>query len=327
MPCRKSPHPRRPNRNTATDLNEPAGPRSDLPPSPADAIDSLITANFAQSCQFVDSPQPVGSHLRQHPVAARGIKTRLWTLVPALALLAATVAASPAATVESTATVQRIHDGKAIAIDGCPERVGGRARSPQQMSTGDSRACTRSNRLSVGGGNDVFVVLTSGELEISVLERLVLVESLGEALRSLAKASAPAPDPMLGLINGARAGQGRAPLQPLPATLASSNRAYAEPVLHQMIASGSCDHDLDAWQAFQARTARGPLQPVSEVLGCPVPSGRWNPERLLSLWLGSPHHNDILLNRPRASHAACIQLSEAGRTGVLCSFWAPAVGP
>jgi len=349
--------------------------------------------------------------------------SRLSFLLPALALLASTVAASPAATVESTATVQEILDGTAFAIDGRAARVGARARSPQQMSTGDSRAqlafsggasgrlnrfsslrlgsdcfllgagqilvsgrqnaCTRSSRLSVRGTNYVLEVLTSGEVEISVLEGSVMVESLrdgvptgepaetvgalqrvrlspagvllrrellsaealgailegpllrgfrtplphGEALRSLSQASAPAPDPLLRVINGARADQGRAPLQPLPATLASANKAYAEPVLRQLITSGSCDHDLDAWQAFQARSGGGALRPVSEVLGCPVQSGRWNPERLLSLWLGSAHHNDILLNRPRTSHAACVQLSEAGRTAALCSFWRPVAGP
>lgn len=348
--------------------------------------------------------------------------SRLSALVPALALLVATALAAPASTAASTATVREILDGTAFAIDGRPARVGERARSPQQMSTGDSRAqlafssgaagrlnrfsslrlgsdcfllaagqilvsgrqnaCTRSSRLSVRGTNYVLELLPSGELEISVLDGSVMVESLrdgvptgepalavdalqrvrlstagvllrremlsaealgailegplvrgfrtplphGEALRALASAPAPAApvsDPLLGLINGARAGQGRVPLQPLPATLASANSAYAEPVLRQLIASGSCDHDLDAWQAFQARTARGPLRPVSEVLGCPVLSGRWNPERVLNLWLGSPLHTDILLNRPRTSHAACVQLSEAGRTGALCSFWQP----
>ncbi|MCP9850371.1 FecR family protein [Cyanobium sp. Morenito 9A2] len=366
----------------------------------------------------------------------------LRALVPVLALLWAvpTVAApstAPASTAtSSTATVQEILDGRQVAIDERQVRVGARAHSPQQVSTGDSRAqlafssgaagrlnrfsrlrlgsdcfllgagqvlvsgkqnaCTRSSRLSVRGTNYVLDLLTFGELELSVLEGTVAVQSLrdgvptgeppvavesgqrvrlsasgallsrqllsaaalreilegplvqgfrsplpdGEALarltRSLASsipaapgptAAVPPSDPLLDLVNGTRAGGGRAPFQSLPVTLASANSAYAEPVLRQLIASGSCDHDLGAWQAFQARSASGSFRPVSEVLGCPVPSGRWNPERVLKLWLSSSHHTDILLNRPRTSHAACLQLSEGGRTGALCTFWVPATSP
>jgi len=121
------------------------------------------------------------------------------------------------------------------------------------------------------------------------------------------------------LINGARAGKGRAPLQLLPVALVAANIAYAQSVLRQLIATKTCDHNLPAWQAFQASSTGSRMRPMSEVLGCPEARGRWNPERLLSRWLGSPLHNDILLNRPRNSHAACVQLSEAGRIGVLCS--------
>lgn len=373
-------------------------------------------------------PAPLpGSLLTRH--GRRGLRA----LVSALALLAAAPAfAAPATAPPSTATIQEILDGRQVAIDERQARVGARAHSPQQVSTGDSRAqlafssgaagrlnrfsrlrlgsdcfllgagqilvsgqqnaCTRSSRMSVRGTNYVLDLLASGELELSVLEGSVAVQTLrdgvptgeppvaveagqrvrlsasgallsrqllsasalreilegplvqgfrsplpdGEALarraRSLASiippapdstAPAPAIDPMLGLINGARAGDGRAPLQPLPVTLAATNTAYAEPVLRQLIATGSCDHDLEGWQAFQARSAPGRLRPVSEVLGCPVPSGRWNPERVLNLWLKSSHHTDILLNRPRTSHAGCVQLSEGGRTGALCTFWVP----
>ncbi|MGB7564242.1 MAG: hypothetical protein WBM08_05765 [Prochlorococcaceae cyanobacterium] len=159
------------------------------------------------------------------------------------------------------------------------------------------------------------------------------LRALASALALLAAApafaapstSAPATpsDPIVNLINDARAGKGREPLQPLPASLAIANSAYAELVLRRLIANGSCDHDLQAWQTFQARSAAGRLRPVSEVLGCPVPSGRWDPKRVLSLWLKSSHHSTILLNRPRTSHAGCVQLSEAGRTGALCTFWVP----
>lgn len=141
---------------------------------------------------------------------------------------------------------------------------------------------------------------------LAVASLALLAGAIGAAPATPAPTPVPAPDPLLDLINGARSGRGRPPLQPLPDPLAIAAAAYAEPVLRQLIASGSCDHDLAAWQAFQARSARGPLRPVSEVLACPVPSGRWNPERVLSLWLASPHHTDILLNRPRTSHAACL---------------------
>ncbi|MCP9916327.1 hypothetical protein [Cyanobium sp. ATX 6F1] len=358
------------------------------------------------------------------------IRRGLRALVPALALLWAvpTVAApstAPTSTASSsTATVQEILDGRQVAIEERQVRVGARAQSPQQVSTGDSRAqlafssgasgrlnrfsrlrlgsdcfllgagqvlvsgkqnaCTRSSRMSVRGTNYVLDLLASGELELSVLEGTVAVQTLregvptgeppvavlagervrlsasgallsrqllsaaalreilegplvqgfrsplpdGEALARLARSlasSAPAPssDPIVSLINGVRTGNGRAPLQSLPVTLAAANTAYAEPVLRQLIATGSCDHDLGAWQAFQARSAAGRLRPVSEVLGCPVPSGRWNPERVLNLWLSSSHHTDVLLNRPRTSHAACVQLSDGGRTGALCTFWVP----
>ncbi len=128
-------------------------------------------------------------------------------------------------------------------------------------------------------------------------------------------------DPLVNLINGSRAAKGSAPLQLLPVALVAANVAYAQSVLRQLIVTKTCDHNLPAWQAFQASSTGSRLRPMSEVLGCPEARGSWNPERLLSRWLGSPLHNDILLNRPRNSHAACVQLSEAGRIGVLCSFW------
>ncbi|MGB7563336.1 MAG: FecR domain-containing protein [Prochlorococcaceae cyanobacterium] len=120
-----------------------------------------------------------------------------------------------AARAADAATVQEILDGKELYIDSKPARVKEKATTPQQLSTGNSRAqlafeggaagrlnrfsqlklgancflldkgqilvsgkqngCTKSSRMSVRGTNYVIDVSDSGDAELSVLEGSVEV--------------------------------------------------------------------------------------------------------------------------------------------------------
>jgi hypothetical protein len=131
-------------------------------------------------------------------------------------------------------------------------------------------------------------------------------------------------DPLVETINRYRAQAGRPALQPLPADLASRNAAYLAPVLEELLASRDCDHDRSRWGAFQNRmAASGPLMPTSEVIACPMPAGAWNPERIVSRWMGSPLHTQILINRPRARAIDCVRLERSGRAVGICTLWSP----
>lgn len=137
---------------------------------------------------------------------------------------------------------------------------------------------------------------------------------------------AAVPDSLSASINAARAQAGRPPLQLLPAALAERNSTYLRPVLEQVLTSNACDHDLGRWQAIQAEAAaqQAPLIPTSELIACPRASAQWNPAAIVSQWLTSPLHTNILLNRPRASHIGCVRLDRAGRTVAMCTLWSPA---
>ena len=131
-------------------------------------------------------------------------------------------------------------------------------------------------------------------------------------------------DPLVETINRFRAQGGRPELLPLPADLATKNAAYLVPVLEGVLASRDCDHDRSSWGAFQNRMAQtATLMPTSEVIACPMPAGAWNPETIVSRWMGSPLHTQILINRPRARAIDCVRLERSGRAVAICTLWSP----
>ena len=116
-------------------------------------------------------------------------------------------------------------------------------------------------------------------------------------------------------------------MQPLPAGLATQNAAYLTPVLQGILDSSDCDHDRSRWEAFQSRMAStASLMPTSEVIACPMPAGSWNPEVIVSRWMSSPLHSQILINRPKARHLDCVRLDRSGRTVGICTLWSPVSG-
>jgi hypothetical protein len=73
-----------------------------------------------------------------------------------------------------------------------------------------------------------------------------------------------------------------------------------------------------------AATAR--LMPTSEMIACPMPAAAWNPEVIVSRWMGSPLHTQILINRPRARAIDCVRLERSGRAVAICTLWSPVAG-
>lgn len=129
-------------------------------------------------------------------------------------------------------------------------------------------------------------------------------------------------DALVEAINGLRRRHGLAPLEPLPDPIEARNRDYLEPVLKQILASPSCDHDLPRWQSLQveARSAL-PMRPVSELIACPRPTHRWDPAEIISTWMASRLHQDLLLNRPNATHISCNSASNAVSRTAVCVTW------
>jgi len=140
--------------------------------------------------------------------------------------------------------------------------------------------------------------------------------------------AAPGPslsrDPLVEIINRYRAQAGRPALEPLPAPLAAANAAHLAPVLEAVLNSPDCDHDRSRWGAFQERmAATASLMPTSEVIACPMPAAAWNPEVIVSRWMGSSLHTQILINRPKARAIDCVRLERSGRAVAICTLWSP----
>jgi len=119
----------------------------------------------------------------------------------------------------------------------------------------------------------------------------------------------------LNLIHGARAGGTR--------SLAALARRLVAAISPYAIRAAETDrpprlrHNLPAWQAFQARLYGFRMRPSSES-GCPEGRGPLEPlERLLSAG-SAALHTTFFFESPAQSHAACVQLSEAGRIGGPC---------
>ncbi len=205
--------------------------------------------------------------------------------------------ASPA----GSAVVQEILDGRELFIERRQAQVQERAFTPELVHTQKSR----------------------GEQEVAALEALVQHRFPG-----VIAAAPPRPalsrDPLVETINRYRAQGGRPDLKPLPADLATQNAAYLVPVLEGVLNSRDCDHDRSSWGAFQERmAASGGLMPTSEVIACPMPAAAWNPELIVSRWMGSALHTQILINRPKARAIDCVRLERSGRAVAICTLWSP----
>ncbi len=132
----------------------------------------------------------------------------------------------------------------------------------------------------------------------------------------------PTEDALVQAINGLRLRHSRAPLEPLPDTFEARNREYLEPVVNQILSSPICDHDLPRWEALQAEARAGlTMRPVSELIACPRPASSWDPQEIISVWMTSPLHQDLLLNRPRATHISCLGASNGASRTAVCVNW------
>lgn len=156
---------------------------------------------------------------------------------------------------------------------------------------------------------------------------MVMHRLCGSVLGLLALVAGPGlaqpADPLVRSINAARRAAGLPALQPLPPALVESNSAYLRPLLTELLASRTCNHDLHRWQAFQAAAAgRFSLTPASEVMACTANTRGWGADRIVGQLLASPVHAGILLNRPRLQFVDCLRADADGRAAAVCTLWA-----
>ncbi len=228
------------------------------------------------------------------------------------------------AVLEGALELQRLVDGRPL--DAAPILVAGGNRVGLS-SQGDvlwQRPLTAADYAAILRG-PLFQGFTAPLPGMAALEAFVQRRFPGV----IATSSSPAPsrDPLVETINRYRAQGGRPALESLPAPLATQNAAYLVPVLEGVLASRDCDHDRSSWGAFQNRmAATSKLIPTSEVIACPMPVGAWNPEVIVSRWMGSPLHTQILINRPRARAIDCVRLERSGRAVAICTLWSPVAG-
>ncbi len=150
----------------------------------------------------------------------------------------------------------------------------------------------------------------------------LLEQALGAVTPGLTLSCGARPEPaLMAAINTMRLTQGRPRLQPLPEQLADRNCRYLAPVLRRLLSSDICDHDRDRWQALVDEHAEASdLSPMSELIACPGPTPL-RADAVLSRWLQSPLHHDLLLQRPRAAALDCVGLTLAGRSAAICTTW------
>jgi hypothetical protein len=225
---------------------------------------------------------------------------------------------------EGALELQRLEDGRPIDERPIVVAGGNRVRLSSQGKVVRQRPLTA----------DDYVAILQGPLFRGFTEPL----PGGDALETFLKRRFPgvlqatssdtlSADPLVAGINRFRQRSGRPALQPLPAALAEQNAAYLAPVLQGILDSSTCDHERSRWDSFQSRmAATGNLMPTSEVIACPMPAGSWNPDGIVSRWMGSPLHTDILINRPRARSIDCVRLVRSGRAVAICTLWSPVKG-
>jgi len=153
-------------------------------------------------------------------------------------------------------------------------------------------------------------------------QQALLEQALGAVTPGLSLACGARPEPALTAeINRMRQAQGRPALQSLPSQMAERNCRYLAPVLRRILISDGCDHDRDRWQALVDEHAEGDvLSPMSELIACPGPTPI-QADAVVRLWLQSPLHHDLLLQRPRATALDCVGLTLDGRSAAMCTTW------
>lgn len=157
----------------------------------------------------------------------------------------------------------------------------------------------------------------------------LLQQALAAQAPGLSLACAAATEPALAdAINSLRRQQGRPELRPLPPKTAERNCRHLAPVLRSILSSDRCDHDRSRWQALldEHEQGSGGLSPLSELIACPVAPPLQAAE-VVRLWLQSPLHRDLLLNRPRASALDCQAMTLVGRTAAICTTWQGMAAP
>ncbi len=133
---------------------------------------------------------------------------------------------------------------------------------------------------------------------------------------------------LMASINAARIRAGRSPLPGLPEEQSQANCTYLEPILRRLMASSDCSHNIQLWEAFQREAQRRfGRQPTSEVIACPRSGTAWDPTLIIDTWLSSSLHQDILLNRTRATHVDCVRFDQGDRSVGVCTFWSDAFYP
>ncbi|MCP9785069.1 FecR family protein [Cyanobium sp. N5-Cardenillas] len=225
------------------------------------------------------------------------------------------------AVLEGSVELQPLADGRPL--DGAPILVAGGTR----VRLSSLGALLGQRPLTA----DDYAAILRGPLFEGFMAPLPGMKALEDFVQRRFPGVIPAPprpsvsrDPLVEIINRYRAQGGRPALQPLPAPLAAENAAYLAPVLEGVLASRDCDHDRTLWGAFQERmAATASLMPTSEVIACPMPAAAWNPEVIVSRWMGSPLHTQILISRPKARAIDCVRLERSGRAVAICTLWSP----
>lgn len=228
------------------------------------------------------------------------------------------------AVLEGAIELERLADGRPLNAAPIPVAAGNRVRLSSQGALLWQRPLTAADYAAILGG-PLFQGFTAPLPGMAALEAFVQRRFPG-VIAALPR-PAVSRDPLVETINRYRLQADRPALQALPATLATQNAAYLVPVLEGVLASRACDHDRSRWGAFQSRMAQtANLMPTSEVIACPMPAVAWNPEVIVSRWMGSPLHTQILVNRPRARAIDCVRLERSGRAAAICTLWSPVAG-
>ena len=129
-------------------------------------------------------------------------------------------------------------------------------------------------------------------------------------------------------INAQRVRVGMPALKPLNQDLQRLQLAYSAGVLNELLDRANCDHDYRALKALQNQISKTPATiatafPASEVIGCPIQSRAWSTQSMMRRWEESPHHNQILFQRPNRSNIGCSVKSRGGFVASICTLWTP----
>ncbi len=129
-------------------------------------------------------------------------------------------------------------------------------------------------------------------------------------------------------INAQRVRVGMPALKPLNQDLQRLQLSYSAAVLNELLDRANCDHDYRALKTLQNQVSKTSATiatafPASEVIGCPIQSRAWSTQSMMRRWEESPHHNQILFQRPNRSNIGCSVKSRGGFVASICTLWTP----